>query len=169
MPQATEPVGSNDMLGAFFGVGRVLKRLGGSGPVDGPTLGVLFEIDRHAPVRLGDVAVACGLDASTVSRHVAALEREEHVTREPDPADGRASRLVLTDVGKAALAAAMERRRAVVDAALQEWSDIDRAHLRRLLERLAEDMSAVTSSAQPSIPRADPAGPAAATPDEGTQ
>ncbi len=157
------------MLGAFFGVGRVLKRLGGSGPVDGPTLGVLFEIDRHAPVRLGDVAVACGLDASTVSRHVAALEREEHVTREPDPADGRASRLVLTEVGKASLAAAMERRRAVVDAALQEWSDVDRAHLRRLLERLAEDMSAVTSGPQPPSPRADPGAPVAARAEEGTR
>lgn len=141
----TQPT-SGDLFAALLRLGRALKRLAGTGPVDGPTLGVLMEITSRQPVRLSDVAATLGLDTSTISRHVGALERGGYVARESDPHDRRASRLVVTELGASAMADALGRRRALVDAATSNWSAPDRDALLRLLTRLGDDLARVTDA-----------------------
>lgn len=149
MAQATNDpfTRGDDVYAALTRMMRGFKRMATVGLVDGPTLGVMFEIHSRGPVRLSDIATCVGLDASTVSRHVAGLERDGHVAREADPADGRASRLVLTEGGRSVMTQAIERRRAVFGAALEDWSQPDRESLQRLFDRLADDIERVTSAA----------------------
>ncbi|MCW2600905.1 MAG: MarR family transcriptional regulator [Frankiales bacterium] len=66
---------------------------------------VLGRLERLGPVRLTDLAQALGLDPSSVSRQVTALERSGWVEREKDPTDLRAQQLHLTDKGREVVAA----------------------------------------------------------------
>jgi DNA-binding MarR family transcriptional regulator len=64
----------------------------------------MTEIDRlPTGCRSSDLAARAGLDPSTVSRAVAGLVTQGLVTREADPHDGRATLLVVTPAGHAAL------------------------------------------------------------------
>jgi DNA-binding MarR family transcriptional regulator len=143
MQQATSPVGPGaaaSVLTALFRVLRGLKRLTG-GPVDGPALVVLHELAGRGGCRPSDLAVGLGLDVSTVSRHVRALEEIGYVARAGDPDDRRAALLDLTASGRAVLAAALAARRAVLDRALADWSEADRRALATLLIRLGDDLA----------------------------
>ena len=102
------------------------------------TVGLLQAIDRGG--RFKDVAAACALDPSTTSRAVGAAERAGLVRRVPDPHDGRASLLELTDAGRATLADAVVWYDALLAAALRDWTGEDvaqfGAHLRRFTAAL---------------------------------
>jgi DNA-binding MarR family transcriptional regulator len=88
--------------------------------------------------RLTDLAEQAQVTKQTASLLVAALEREGLVERIPDPADGRARRIVFTPKGRAASL----RAREVVMGVEQEWNDHlgpDLAgSLREALSRLRE-------------------------------
>src|SRR5829696_5161891 len=77
-----------------------------------------------------------GVDLSTVSRQVAALESAGWVTRERDGADGRVSLIGVTDAGRAALDRTLEARRAQLAELLGSWTDEERGQLATLLGRL---------------------------------
>lgn len=103
-----------------------------------------FPLARHlmhrGSVRVSDLAALTELDASTVSRHVKMLEQRGIVERQPDPEDGRASLVRLSDAGHAAIEGAFSRRFDRIKAALEPWSQPDRDALQRLLSRLAADL-----------------------------
>lgn len=63
-------------------------------------LATLSTIARHAPLRIGDLAVAEGISAATMTRVVAVLEEHALVERRPDPDDGRACQVVLSPHGE---------------------------------------------------------------------
>ena len=60
--------------------------------------------------------------------------------RVADPGDRRASRVRLTPRGRGALTRAMRARAAVVDRAIADWPDDDRAALATLMTRLADSL-----------------------------
>ncbi len=91
--------------------------------------------------RLSELATALELDASTVSRHVKQLEDHGYLGRTSDPADGRASRIAVTEQGRDALRAHVNRRKQLIAAAIRDWSDDDRESLRTSLDRLNLEMS----------------------------
>lgn len=95
-------------------------------------LGVLHE---DGPVRASALSAQLGLDKTTVSRHVSQLEAQGLVARVPDPHDGRAQLLALTDDGKARYTRTRTRRHAVLGEQLADWSDEDRATFAGFLER----------------------------------
>ena len=64
---------------------------------------VLSRLDALGPVRLTTLAAELGLDPSSVSRQVAALERVGLLSKERDDRDLRAQRLVLTAAGRSAV------------------------------------------------------------------
>ena len=70
---------------------------------DRAALILLFPLVRVGPLRQGALADLMHSDPSTVSRHVASLVDQGLGRREADETDGRASRLVVTDAGHAAL------------------------------------------------------------------
>ena len=74
------------------------------------------------PMRLRDLAESKGVDASTVSRQVAQLVRAGFIRRDPDPDDGRAALLGITDHGRQYCHRLLEARRQIIEDALRDWS-----------------------------------------------
>jgi DNA-binding MarR family transcriptional regulator len=124
---------------------RFLKRVPGTS-IDPALQYVLHAIGGRGPLRLSDVAGLVQLDVSTVSRHARALEEAGYLHRAVDPEDRRASLVSITEEGQRVLAEIADRRRAMLDAALAEWSDQDRRDLARLLTRLSDDLDATSPS-----------------------
>src|SRR3954451_9836542 len=84
---------------AFLGSGEA-----GAGP---SALLLLPPLVHMGPLRVTDLADLKQSDPSTVSRQAAQLVRAGLAHKEPDPADGRASRLAATPEGEAACARLM--------------------------------------------------------------
>jgi DNA-binding MarR family transcriptional regulator len=103
---------------------------------------VIGRLAALGPVRLTELASALGLDPSSVSRQVTAVERAGYVRREPDPDDGRAIRLVLTDKGRQAAASVQQKRAQALKVLTPGWSDHDHEELAALLARLNHDLTA---------------------------
>ncbi|MFI5890063.1 MarR family winged helix-turn-helix transcriptional regulator [Actinoplanes sp. NPDC051513] len=104
-------------------------------------LGMLALIDRlgtgsHAR----ELAAQAALDPSTVSRAVAALVAGGLVARKPDPYDGRATVLAVTDAGRAALDDALDWYERLVARALADWTPDEIAAFDRQLGRFTEAM-----------------------------
>jgi DNA-binding MarR family transcriptional regulator len=82
------------------------------------------------------LAVALNLDASTVTRQIAALESSGFVERRPDPADRRSSTLVLTPEGRQTMAGVERERRLSIEALVADWAEDEKITLGRALNRL---------------------------------
>lgn len=61
---------------------------------------VLSELAVHGPMRIGEIAVRALCSQPTATTVVTGLEAAGLVHREPDPADGRATIVELTDSGR---------------------------------------------------------------------
>ena len=68
---------------------------------------LLMSLNRPEPPAMGAVAALLGMDRTTLTAMLKALERRRLVKVAPDAADRRSRRLVLTEAGRAKLAAAM--------------------------------------------------------------
>ena len=113
------------------------------GPVlERPAYFVLAKIHLLGPVRPSALAELLGLDLSTVSRHVSALERAGWVARERDPEDGRAYLVRATPEGVAVFHVNRQRWFDMVRQILSDWPEQDLHDLVRLLTRFndAADM-----------------------------
>jgi DNA-binding MarR family transcriptional regulator len=106
---------------------------------------LLQQVLTQPLLRVSDLAGCVGLDTSTVSRHVRQLETAGYLARSGDPIDRRASRLRVTESGRALLAEAMEARAAHVAEATASWSAADRQALTDLVTRLADSLDASES------------------------
>jgi len=113
---------------------------------------LLFPLRGMGPMRVTDLAEIKQADPSTVSRQAAQLVRAGLARREADPADGRASRLAVTDAGLAACAQLHEARHALLSQALGNWPE----------ERVAAfaGLFAEFNSSVEALLRNDPAAPA---------
>jgi DNA-binding MarR family transcriptional regulator len=101
---------------------------------------MLVPLQRDGDQRCSALALQVGVDVSVASRQLAVLERLGYVERRPDPQDGRASLLRLTDVGAEALAAARALRAEWALTALSGWDESDARLLSDLLDRLVTDL-----------------------------
>ena len=95
---------------------------------------LLFPL-MQAPQRPGALAEQCHADPSTISRQVAELVRLGLVRREPDPSDGRASLLAITDAGRQVCERVRTVRRELLAAAVAGWTDAELATFADLLSR----------------------------------
>lgn len=119
---------------------RVAEQIYGELPSFGWSL--LAPLERDGDQRSSALAARAGVDLSVVSRQVAELERRGLLARRPDPRDGRASLIHLTDAGAAALAATRSARTEWAAGALDGWDEADARRLGELLERLVSDLEA---------------------------
>jgi DNA-binding MarR family transcriptional regulator len=76
--------------------------------------GFVFQHLLREPLTVGALARAMGVSQQRASKAASELEELGYVSREVDPADARVRRLVLTERGHGAVAAAREARAAVV-------------------------------------------------------
>lgn len=118
---------------------RLVQRAGVT--LDRAAYVALSRIGEWGPVRLTDLAQQLGVDISTASRQVKQLDHAGLVVRRADPADGRSTALELSVDGANVLAALQDARRAALADLLDAWDGPDRAHLARLLDRLALDIA----------------------------
>lgn len=82
---------------------------------------LLVPLRTMGSLRVTDLAEIKKADPSTISRQVAQLVKVGFARREADPADGRASRLAITEAGVAACEQLNERRQAWLRESLSEW------------------------------------------------
>ncbi|MFC9327083.1 MarR family winged helix-turn-helix transcriptional regulator [Kitasatospora sp. NPDC057015] len=106
--------------------------------VDDLTYPVLSGLARTGPYSAADLGREIGLDRTTVTRRADRLQRAGLLERRPDPADGRATLLALTDDGHAVVAATRQRLADAVDDSLASWPQADARTFARLLRRFVE-------------------------------
>ena len=97
---------------------------------------LLVRVSESAPVRLSEIADSVELDLSTISRQVRDLVAAGLLAKVPDPADGRAALLSITERGMEVLESVAEARRRVLAEAIADWTDEDRISLASGLLRL---------------------------------
>ncbi|MCK9794889.1 MarR family transcriptional regulator [Isoptericola sp. 4D.3] len=107
---------------------------------------LLHALRDGGPQRVQALADRLGIDASTVTRQVVALERAGHVERSRDPHDGRAVVVTATAGGRDALRAQRRRRATTYTEVLADWAPEDRVRLADLVERLNADLDAYKRS-----------------------
>jgi DNA-binding MarR family transcriptional regulator len=102
--------------------------------LDRSAYGIMCQLVDEGGQRLGSLAHAFGLDPSTITRQVQALEQAGWVERRPDPADRRAVLLDMTEEGREVLLTTRRRRRDWFKVVLSDWSQEDLDEFGRLLE-----------------------------------
>jgi DNA-binding MarR family transcriptional regulator len=139
---ATESVTA--ILHELSAIARTSRHLLGDAPLPGltpATAAMLGLLVRRGDRRCGDIADELGVDASSVSRKLAELERLGLVRRRPDPADGRAWLNSPTPAGRTALELLRDRYLAAVASSLETWTDGELAGLAAALRRLHADLT----------------------------
>ncbi len=140
-----EPGTADAVLHGMMSIARMLKRgIAGDDRLEPGTFWLLRTIATHGPARVSEVAGHVGLDPSTVSRHVAHLERSGLIDRTPDPEDGRAHLIAASAEGRHRLDAAYERRREVLTRSLAGWDPRDVAEFERLLQQFVHSVETTT-------------------------
>ena len=158
------------VMHAFTRIGRRLKAKQPGDTIDHSAHVALFVLRCSGALRLSDLAARMELDASTASRHVRALEQLGLVRRSPDPDDGRAFRVELTEQGIEQWEDNARRRMELLSAAMEGWSEEDVLTFERLMTRFADGVTALTETPASSTwadkgwaavaPRLRPADPA---------
>ena len=109
-------------------------------PVAGASLAALRTLARHGPITVSDLSLRIGVDLSTTSRQLKPLDDEHLIKRVSDADDRRATRLIVTAKGRAALARVDAVMLNDFDVALSDWRVTDRHALALLLDRFREDL-----------------------------
>jgi DNA-binding MarR family transcriptional regulator len=102
--------------------------------------GLLVRLEECGRQRATELAAYVGVGKATMSRQLRALEELGLVAREPDPADGRAWLVHLTDEGRGRVSRVREARRARYVRQLAHWDQDEVAELARLLNQLNRGM-----------------------------
>ncbi len=84
---------------ALARISRLLDRQSRGRELTGTQSSVLATVARRGPLRISELAECEGINPTMLSRIVAKLEQAGLLRRTPDPEDGRAARVELTDTG----------------------------------------------------------------------
>src|SRR4051794_17556964 len=87
----------------------LLRRATQSGDLSLTAASTLRTLDQAGPKRLTDLASCEGVSQPAMTQLVSRLEREGHVGRDTDPADGRVVLIRITPVGQELLIRRRER------------------------------------------------------------
>ncbi|MFE9422864.1 MarR family winged helix-turn-helix transcriptional regulator [Kitasatospora sp. NPDC006697] len=121
--------------------------------LEGMAYSLLAHLAEAGQVRVTDVGSHFGVGKATISRQIKALEELRLVSREPDPLDGRASLVSLTEDGARRYGRAHEARLASFREMLGGWEPGDLSRFAELLARFNESVAEV-----PPVELADPEG-----------
>lgn len=90
--------------------------------------------------RSGELASVLGLDHSTVTRQIAAMESRDLVTKRDDPQDKRSSLVEATELGQQRCTEMRELRLRRLKMLLNEWDGADLSILADMISRLNLDL-----------------------------
>ena len=134
-----------DVLRRTFG--RTFSRTTSAGQrLDKSAYHLMARLQDSGAIRLSDLAALVELDISTISRQVRQIEDAGMISRRPDPDDGRAALVDLTEQGSTMLAEMRRDRHDLLSEAMAAWTHADRAQLGHLMHRLATDLGGLTDS-----------------------
>jgi DNA-binding MarR family transcriptional regulator len=98
--------------------------------------GLLVRLEESGPQRATELSEFFGVGKATMSRQLRALQELGLIAREPDPADGRASLIRITDEGLDRFRLVRDARRGRYVRKLADWDRREIAELARLLHQL---------------------------------
>lgn len=133
-----------------IGLLRRLRREDDAAGLSAPRLSALSVVVFGGPLTIGALAAAEQVRPPTMTRIVAALERDGLVRRETDPADGRAVRVRATPRGDRLLAEGRARRVGTLARALERLTAKETAALHvavAALERMLREETEAASTA----------------------
>ena len=153
-PTERPPANTTALLGlAYMHLGRrIVEGVVSAGFPQRPAHSAVFaHIDVEGGTRLTTLATRANITPQAMGELVDDLERLGYVVRQPDPADRRAKRIVLTARGAASVVAA-QRTIAAIEADLQALLGARRLAL--LHEALRRILDAITPAADDPYPNA---------------
>jgi DNA-binding MarR family transcriptional regulator len=109
-------------------------------PLDRALFPLLVSVERFGPIGIVELADRVGRDYTTVSRHVAKLERLGLVERQDNPADRRVREAVVSRKGKAMTDRLDAARDRLGRAVFATWDTRDIDDLARLMRKFADAM-----------------------------
>ncbi|MEV5485169.1 MULTISPECIES: MarR family winged helix-turn-helix transcriptional regulator [Streptomyces] len=109
--------------------------------VDDLTYPVLSGLARAGACSAADLGREIGLDRTTVTRRADRLEQAGLLQRRPDPADGRATLLALTEQGHNIVSVTRQRLAAGIESSLATWPQADAQAFARRLRRFVDEGS----------------------------
>ncbi|GEM_PF-176383 len=113
-------------------------------PTDAWVLGRIME---HGPLRLSGLASALGVDKASMTPRVQQLEAAGLVERSPDPTDGRAVLLEISDEGRRVFARLHQARQDLLAELLAGWPEQHCAEVASALASLAGRLTAAREPA----------------------
>ena len=134
-PKATEQDLAQGLRLSVTRLARRLRKEADAG-ISPSMLSALSTIERGAPLTIGDLAAAEGVQPPSATAVVGRLLEAGLVTRDADPQDGRVYRLGLTRDGARLLERSRSRKTAFLARRLGDLSPEDREVLRRALPLL---------------------------------
>ncbi|MBD2764958.1 winged helix-turn-helix transcriptional regulator [Kocuria sp. cx-455] len=140
---------------------RVLKVFIAERELSVVQLSLLSHLASVPARRAKDIGAESGLGASVMSRQLSHLEKLGFVERTPDPEDGRAQLVQITEPGRTAVADYLESDTQRLIERLGALSEADAARTREDLNRLTEIFltSLGLERMTTCMPRVDPEGP----------
>lgn len=129
-----------ELADALRDVVTLARRQASASVHDTSTVTLVAHLLSLGPLRAGELADRACLDPSTISRHLRSLEDEGYVERTPDPDDGRATLLEVTDAGRNLVHEARRQKLLHLERAVADWTPEDLAALTRLTRKLADCM-----------------------------
>lgn len=101
---------------------------------------ILRHLAESGPQNVSALAAGLNLDGSTITRQVAAMQRDGLVTRAADPDDGRGTVVTASRAGLRRMEHVSAARRELYGRILEDWTERDRRTLANLMKRLNESL-----------------------------
>lgn len=101
---------------------------------------LLILLERKDRQSVGALAEQVNLDASTVTRQVAAMKNAGLVEKHDNPDDRRGGFVTITEAGREAAAQVRSKRLQRVEYAFRDWSEEERREFARLTARYNDAM-----------------------------
>ncbi|MBP1234374.1 DNA-binding MarR family transcriptional regulator [Arthrobacter sp. PvP102] len=140
---AVAPETAADLVYQIFDLQRAVRCVAVSnmrGQETGVALQGVLRFVGEGESRATHLAARLGVSAPVLSRHIADLEEHGLVVRRPDPEDGRAQLVALSEAGAAKLHEIEQQRTATLQGYLQDWSETDAEETAKTLKKLAESL-----------------------------
>jgi DNA-binding MarR family transcriptional regulator len=140
MSMSTETVSTREALQLVIAMHRLLRGLRRAADIAAPhatQIIVLGLLDQHGPLRVGELAARIPCPQPTATITVAGLQTAGLVTREADPADGRAARVLITEDGRRTLHSLAQREAEALTALLSTVDEEDLRILRAAIPLLS--------------------------------
>jgi DNA-binding MarR family transcriptional regulator len=115
-------------------------------PMDRAAYLLLRRLQTDGPQRVAELADGLGLDGSTVTRQLGALDRAGHIRRTTHPDDARATVVAATPAGLGAADSLRRHRQERIAGHFADWSTPDQRELRRVLHRLNDVLRKVATT-----------------------